>query len=161
MYIGLEEVTMNSSMLLDLCHRTGNFFCLLKVYFPAQTTDFMYHASIWLNTTIGGIMVEYTRRDTLNEFINKFTHYFNKDGLRFVKMNFSEYQNKVGDYKGLLTDPFRIIQVNPGNNFTLKEMLIKCGKDWRAVHYSFFTHNCQDFVSRLLEVTKAYRNDNR
>ena len=43
------------------------------------------------------------------------------------------------------------------NEMTFGDLIDKFSNGWTAVDYNLFTHNCQDFVGKVIEILKAYR----
>lgn len=83
----------------------------------------------------------------------------NEGGLRFSKMSESDYRSKVNnDKKGAVI----IDNLTIDNKITLEELIRRCKNDssWKANDYNLATHNCQDFIAKVIEILKVKRTDN-
>lgn len=80
-------------------------------------------------------------------------------GLRFSRMTESDYRNKVinGKKGAVIIDNLTIT-----NKMTLKDLINKCKYDssWKAKDYNLASHNCQDFIAKVIEILKVKRADN-
>ena len=82
----------------------------------------------------------------------------NEGGLRFSKMTESDYRTKViNDKKGALI----LENLTIDNKMNLKELIDKCknNSSWKANDYNLASHNCQDFIAKVIEILKVKRND--
>ena len=82
----------------------------------------------------------------------------NEGGLRFSKMTESDYREKViNDKKGAVI----LENLTIDNKMTLKELIDKCknNSSWKANDYNLASHNCQDFIAKVIEILKVKRTD--
>ena len=82
------------------------------------------------------------------------------DGIRFCKMSFDDYEKKI--HNGLKGSQIigRIIVIN-NNEMTLGELIEECvsksDKNWDSRDYNIFSHNCKNFIFKVIEVLKVTR----
>ena len=82
----------------------------------------------------------------------------NEGGLRFSKMTESDYREKViNDKKGAVI----LENLTIDNKMTLKELIDRCknNSSWKANDYNLASHNCQDFIAKVIEILKVKRTD--
>lgn len=123
-------------------------FCL-PAYFGGGT--FCHHLSCLLRTeAIGYIIFEYGGYYGGEPNYKNYIHYWDQDGLRFSKMTYDDYQEKLKN----AGSNYSILDVIFDNKITVGELIQKCcinGK-WRAYDYNLSTNNCQDFIAKVIEV---------
>ena len=83
----------------------------------------------------------------------------NDGGLRLSRMTESDYRAKVinGKKGAIVIDNLTI-----DNKMTLRDLIEKCKYDssWKAKDYNLASHNCQDFIAKVIEILKVKRTDN-
>ena len=82
----------------------------------------------------------------------------NEGGLRFSKMTESDYREKViNDKKGAVI----LENLTIDNKMTLQELIDRCknNSSWKANDYNLASHNCQDFIAKVIEILKVKRTD--
>ena len=108
------------------------------------------------------IILEYGAYHGREPTYKNYIHYVygeEKGGLRFSKMSVDDYHNKIYNGKKgacIMADLF--IE----KKMTLQELLIECKltQSWTANDYNLATHNCQDFIAKVIEVLKVERTGN-
>ena len=74
-------------------------------------------------------------------------------------MTESDYRAKVinGKKGAIVIDNLTI-----DNKMTLRDLIEKCKYDssWKAKDYNLASHNCQDFIAKVIEILKVKRTDN-
>ncbi len=155
-YIGIEPIgTKIGHAISNNIVMTG-IKNLLPTYLGGST--FTFHASCFLGLQyfgIGeGVLLEYGGYCGGDpSYKNKYIHYAQEDGMRFIKMEFKEYEKKI--HNGLKGSQI-IEHLNIKNNMSLQELIDKCistsKKNWRKKDYNLSTYNCQDFIAKVIEV---------
>ena len=82
----------------------------------------------------------------------------NEGGLRFSKMSETDYRSKViNGKKGADIIDNLVID----NKMTLQELINRCknNSSWKANDYNLASHNCQDFIAKVIEILKVKRTD--
>lgn len=166
-FVGIEPLSENE--LESLGHKLTNSLVanIVKAYLPSPFGKYWYHSSIFVpdffDQSIGTVIEYggYEGPDEKYEGNGKTTHYFKNDGLRMVKMETDEYIYKKIKYKkGWLEDKMPFIELHSKCDFSnIEEILEKCGSNWNCLDYDLANHNCQDFVAKFIEVTKAIRKE--
>ena len=128
---------------------------------------FVYHLSclIFFSGLFsqGSIILEFGAYYGAEPGYKNFIHYVydadKEGGLRWSRMTESDYRNKVNNGKkgAIVIDNLTI-----ENKMTLKTLIDKCKYDssWKAKDYNLASHNCQDFIAKVIEILKVKRNDN-
>ena len=126
---------------------------------------FVYHLSclLTLGKTNETVILEFGAYYGSEPGYKNYIHYVydakNEGGLRFSKMTESDYRSKVyNGKKGAII----INELFVDNKMTFKELLEECkfGTSWKANDYNLATHNCQDFIAKVIEVLKVKRTEN-
>ena len=110
-----------------------------------------------------GIILEYGAYYGENSSHKNYIHYGAKrkdDGIRFCKMSFDNYEKKI--HNGLNGSQIigrTIVIINV--EMTLRELIEECvsksDKNWGSRDYSIFSHNCKNFIFKVIEVLKVIR----
>ena len=129
--------------------------------------SFVYHLSCLLNIermfySDLTVILEFGAYHGSEPGYKNYIHYvydtFNEGGLRFSKMTESDYRAKViNDKKGALI----LENLTIDNKMTLKELIDKCknNSSWKANDYNLASHNCQDFIAKVIEILNVKRTD--
>lgn len=135
----------------------------LKTYVPHYVfPPALYHASILLHhgSLLYGTLIEYGPYTNDSEHCHpRKVHYWDHDGLRFVKMKYQEYKNYVNLDSFAFANSFHFFDCDIKHEFTVRELINYCmiNKSWRAKDYSLEGHNCQSFVASVIQELQAYR----
>ena len=122
--------------------------------------SFVYHLSCLLFLSSETIILEfgayYGDEDGYRNYIHYVYNAEKEGGLRFSRMTESDYRSKVINGK---KGAFIIDHLTIDKTMTLKELIDKCksNSSWRANDYYLSTHNCQDFIAKVIEILKAKR----
>ena len=123
---------------------------------------FFYHLSclLGLEKTKEYVILEYGayfgKEPTYKNYIYYVYDPVEEGGLRFSKMNYDDYLHKIYNGKeGAVV----IFGLDIDKKMTLKDLLFECKlySSWTAKDYNLFTHNCQDFIAKVIEVLKVKR----
>lgn len=131
--------------------RIGSFLITLAASAMAR------HAAIVVQTnTKLNVLIEYGAYDERREGdYQGRVHYFSgHDGLRFVQLTDSELAQIEGNSKNVY------FKCHCTNIFTIYELLFRTMirnnvQNWDRRNYDIFSHNCQMFVTKVIEVTQA------
>ena len=141
----------------------------LRAYIPTYLGggSFVYHLSCLLTLE----RIFYSDITLILEFgayhgsepgYKNYIHYVydsvNEGGLRFSKMTESDYREKViNDKKGAVI----LENLTIDNKMTLQELIDRCknNSSWKANDYNLASHNCQDFIAKVIEILKVKRTD--
>lgn len=124
---------------------------------------FLYHLSclITLRKTRETIILEYGAYFGGEPNYKNYIHYVydpeKQGGLRFSKMEKSDYELKINNGKeGSLI----IKHLDIENKMSLTKLIQTCKKEssWTANDYNLASHNCQDFIAKIIEILKVKRN---
>ena len=165
--IGLEPI--GTSVGHAISYYSRYFRTRMPTYLGGGT--FTYHLSCLLtfkslNNLFGegpSIILEFGAYYGEEPGYKNYIHYvYDSDkegGLRFSKMNVSDYRSKVINGKAGATV---IDDLIIDNKMTLGELLGECKNDssWKAKDYNLASHNCQDFIAKVIEILKVKRADN-
>ena len=79
-------------------------------------------------------------------------------GLRFSKMSEIDYEFKIHNGKKGSTI-IKFLTIN--NKITLNNLIDECCKktSWKAKDYNLASHNCQDFIAKVIEILKVTRDN--
>ena len=123
---------------------------------------FVYHLSclLTLERTNETVILEFGVYYGDEPSYKNYTHYVydpkNDGGLRFSKMTESDYRSKIfNGKKGAIL----INELVINNKMTFNELLQECkvGTSWNSIDYNLATHNCQDFIAKVIEVLNVKR----
>ena len=158
--IGIEPLGLDFGH--TVLYHTGPVRCVLPSHLGGG--KFFYHLSclLELKKNRESIILEYGAYHGREPTYKNYIHYVygeEKGGLRFSKMSVDDYHNKINNGKKgacIMGDLF--IE----NKLTLQELLIECKltQSWTANDYNLATHNCQDFIAKVIEVLKVERTGN-
>lgn len=132
-----------------------------KLWLPSHLggSTFCHHLSCLLTLSNSeSILLEFGAYYGKEPSYKNNIYYWNIDGLRFCKMTYSEYQDKINNgIKGA-----RILknsELTFENKMTVKELIRKCCKEgkWRANDYNLASNNCQDFIAKVIEILNVKR----
>ncbi|KAK8849968.1 hypothetical protein M9Y10_018561 [Tritrichomonas musculus] len=128
-------------------------------YFP----PILYHASILFHQdedSKNGVMIEYGQydNDDIDGHLEK-VHYWDKDGLRFSKMTYAQYDKYVKPL--LIGRKYHFIDCEIKRPMTVRELIEQCTivNSWRKKDFMVEDHNCQDFASLVINKLVAYRHE--
>jgi hypothetical protein len=150
-HIGIEPITGNA---------------IQKFFQKLLKTDYYYSCFLELSelNSNEGIILEYGAYYGANEPSYKNHIYYGKkiqdNGIRFCKMSFNDYKKKI--HNGLKGSQIlgHFIAIN--NQMTLRELIDECvsksEKYWGSKDYSISSHNCKNFILKVIEVLKVTRN---
>ena len=151
----------------DMGHSLSYYTGPIRYVLPSHLGGgkFFYHLSCLLKlfNTTESIILEYGAYYGREPSYKNYIHYVydpeKEGGLRFCKMNPIDYWDKINNGK---EGAFLISDLFINNKMTLKELLLECklGASWTANDYNVATHNCQDFIAKVIEVLKVERTIN-
>lgn len=155
--VGLEALGPKAGHIATMV--VAGFRAMLPWY---MSPTLFYHASVCaiVYNKDYGVMLEYGRyeNDREHDRPNEM-HYWDKDGLRFSKIEISDYydiiygQNKTGSL---------LFPCNVDEHLSIRELIqaVHSRDDsWRGVDYHAELHNCQHFVAKVIKKLQAYRTD--
>lgn len=88
----------------------------------------------------------------------------NLNNYLLILMACKHYKIPFSKYYKLFTklDGFKFIECEIKIQMNLEELITYCkGEKWEANNYHFLWHNCQDFVAKIIKITKAIRIHNK
>lgn len=132
----------------------------IKILLPTYLGGgcFIYHASCFLRLSCGDdIILEYGGYSGGDANYRNYIHYAEEDGMRFSRMNFSDYLNKIksGTKGSEILSSLYFQNIMP-----LQELINRCNngsKKWVKGNYNLASYNCQDFVAKVIEVLEVKR----
>lgn len=141
---------------------TNNFIVnQQKVWLPSHLggSTFCHHLSCLLTLSNSeSLILEFGAYYGKEPSYKNNIYYWKIDGLRFCKMTYSEYQDKIGNgiYGGGILENS---ELTFENKMTLKELILKCCNEgkWRANDYNLASNNCQDFIAKVIEILNVKR----
>ena len=148
--IGIEPIgpkTAHKIVNNKVVSRIRNF--CLPAYLGGGT--FCHHLSCLLRIEVNEyIILEYGGYYGGEPNYKNYIHYWNQDGLRFSKMTYDDYEEKLKNSGS----NYSILNVIFENKITVGELIKKCCMygEWRANDYNLSTNNCQDFIAKVIEV---------
>ena len=145
-------------------HIISHYAAGMKMQIPTYLGGgkFVYHLSclLTLERTNETVILEFGAYYGGEPDYKNYIHYVydpkNDGGLRFSKMTESDYRSKVFNGK---KGAFVINELDINNKMTFDELLKECkaGTSWKANDYNLATHNCQDFIAKVIEVLNVKR----
>ena len=159
--IGIEPIGTNFGH--SLSYYSAGFRANLPAYFGGG--KFIYHLSclLTLKNTKETVILEYGAYHGGEPDYKNYIHYVydpkEEGGLRFSKMSESDYRSKVKNGK---KGAYIIDELIIDNKMTFNGLLQECksGTSWKANDYNLATHNCQDFIAKVIKILKVKRTIN-
>ena len=139
---------------------------LLPTYLGGSTIVHHLSCLITLKDCEEKVILEYGAYFGGEPGYKNYIHYFydpdpnktkKEGGLRFSKMSEDDYRRKIENgKKGAKIIHFLTIN----NKMTLNKLIDECCKkgSWKAKDYNLASHNCQDFIAKVIEILKLTRN---
>ena len=156
--IGIEPIGLRAGHIISFSTK------YIRSFLPSHLGGgtFTHHTSCWLRLDCyKEIILEYGGYTGGDSTYKNYIHYAEEDGLRFSIMDYYDYLHIIKDGK-IGSEHLSFLDFE--NKMTLQELIDKCNnkndKKWIKDNYNLSSHNCQDFVAKVIEILKVSRNDN-
>jgi hypothetical protein len=131
---------------------------LLPTYLGGASIIHHLSCLITLRDTKEKVILEYGAYHGGETGYNNYIHYIYKEegGLRFSRMGSFSYDSKIHNGK---EGSEIITRLSFDNQMTLNDLIYECckGTSWKAKDYNLASHNCQDFIAKVIEKLKVKR----